>query len=106
MNIIKQFRKINNKYFGGLLETPRFKTIKTRNLRGFFMGVKWDDSESDLTISINYKHPDHETKRNIKETLIHEMVHLYQFQNGYKVNHGKIFRKFVKYFKAQGYKIN
>lgn len=104
MNIEKLFNKYNKKHFDSVLVIPQFREINDPDLRGYFMGVAWED-KPDNTIAINYKHRDHKNKKRLKETLLHEMVHQYQFHFGMKINHGKYFKKWVKYFSNLGYKI-
>jgi predicted metallopeptidase len=42
------------------------------------------------------------TKQGFTDSVIHELIHAWQYENGKKVAHGKSFKKWVKFYKLIG----
>lgn len=81
------FDKFNNVYFKGDLITPVFEVSNCRRALGDFRsrGGKYRIRVSDYYVR---------SKRDIEQTLLHEMIHLYQSQ--FKCNdrsHGMVFKE-------------
>lgn len=91
------FHHFNHTLFNGELPLPEFKYLKNKLYQGYFIGCHNIDGPS-YTIKINFKHYN-KTYEEFCETLIHEMVHLFQLINGFKVNHGKGFKLIAKKIK-------
>jgi hypothetical protein len=66
------------------------KLSNSRKLMGVFTGYYMEDGKyGNITLSRKYR-------KQIKSTIIHEMVHCIQFIKGKPVNHGKFFKKEAK----------
>ena len=85
MNFNKLFNFYNLTLFNGVLVKPRIKLFKSKHYLGLFDGYEDEDGFIFATIRLE-KHADKHS------TLLHEMVHLYQFQFNHKVNHKGSFK--------------
>jgi len=97
--IYAEYHAVNNSHFGGLLRPVRFDftrlTPKIKGRRQVARTVASDEGnwcyvELDDRYMLTASWPD------LVETLRHEMVHVWQAQMGYDLNHGPTFRKKAK----------
>ena len=93
MKYKKLFDFYNKTLFNGVLIKPRIKYWKHKHFLGFFNGEA-EDGFLFCTIKLN---------KEIQpiETLLHEMVHLYQFQFNHNVNHKGLFKAWRRRIKKQ-----
>jgi len=105
--IMVLFCKYNDEYFNGVLPMPRFKIRHSYRTLGYFHCDYNDIDESIsnecIEISDNYDYTDYQ----LKNVLVHEMIHYYLIFMGKDVNcrHGKEFRKMSSEFN-QKHKLN
>lgn len=81
----ERFDKYNNLYFGGKLRKPTFRIKHTKCALGSFSPMDFKIEISDYYIR---------ESKDYDNTLIHEMIHLYQCQ--FKTedrSHGKVFKR-------------
>lgn len=108
----KKFQEFNKKYWNGEIETPVFKTSRSEHLFGQALcnidRRTWKTHDYALKMSIYYDQPEHY----LEETLLHEMIHLYEYQTRphifkYKFYncHGWFFKKEADRINADGYNI-
>jgi hypothetical protein len=93
----KEFRKANERFFYGMLEPT--KVIVSKKKR-WFRGAMHEHAGGYRTITL-YK------RKGMYETLLHEMVHVYQaqFHPPEVEDHGDTFQVWVKFFEQIGYDI-
>lgn len=79
-----KFDEYNDKYFWSRLEKPRFVVTHTRRRLGCFKGL-------DMVIEVSdyFARDEHE----VMQTLVHEMIHAWQWQEYRDVNHGSTFKR-------------
>jgi len=90
--MIGLFFKYNNDYFGGTLPFPEFKIRHSYRILGYFScDVDSDDSiyNQCIELSDNYDYTDNQ----IRDILVHEMIHYYLAYNGIDIRcqHGREF---------------
>lgn len=84
------FRSLNVRHFGGVLaESPIRLSGRMRSRLGH-LALNRDGQPTEITISRS--HVTQHDWSEVTQTLLHEMVHLWQFANGHPVNHGATFR--------------
>lgn len=95
--ILKEwFDVFNDNFFDGYLDTPdflcfyhpdQFADEETRDASRGVVGwmVHYPSMQFDIMIAMD--------QMNHAHTLIHEMIHLWQWETGRKMNHGKSFQK-------------
>lgn len=95
--IQSNFHKYNYLYFEGCLTTPRFELMRSKTIFGQFC-YTWPIYK--IRISTYY---DREEK-NILNTLIHEMIHMYIAQNKIRDNrpHGRMFQSIANRINREG----
>lgn len=93
MNLKKLFDFYNKTLFNGVLIKPRIKLFNSKKYLGLFDGYA-EGEYLFCTIKLERLCEKH-------STLLHEMVHLYQFQFNHKVNHGKSFKAWRRRIKAK-----
>jgi hypothetical protein len=98
------FSKFNHQYFDGELQEVEIKLSRTKRALGMF---KWRTDWCGrlsmwIEISTYYNRP----IRDVYNTLIHEMIHLWQKQNGYEMGHGYHFNKKAAEINADGWFIS
>lgn len=79
----------------GIVHLSRDKKKKLKRVKNFnslfsfpyFVGLCWGDSIAVL---------ESQSDNDFLDTLAHEIVHVWQFQNGLEMNHGKQFKKMLK----------
>jgi hypothetical protein len=93
MNLKKLFRFYNRTLFNGVLIEPKIKYFKSKHYLGWFEAYQEGD----------YIFADIRLTRDCEKhsTLIHEMVHLYQFQFNHSVDHKKSFKAWRRRIKKQ-----
>ena len=93
-----KFKEYNKLYFGRKLITPQFTTFLSG--RGYLGICYYHKDKSRMKISIA-RNVDW-TEETLRKVLVHEMIHLYLFQNvGYRQgnSHGKHFREMAEKIK-------
>lgn len=93
MNLYKLFKFYNKTLFNNQLIKPRIRWFNKKGFDGLFEGES-DGEYIFAQIKIN-------ENAEVHSTLIHEMVHLYQFQFNHNVNHGKSFKAWHRRIKKQ-----
>lgn len=96
----KKFAEFNYMYFDGLLPDVIIKYCNSKGYVGLFSCPKPNSKSTRCTIKITkyYEMPD----QAIEETLIHEMIHLWQYINGYYDSHGTSFKDMMSKINAIG----
>jgi hypothetical protein len=85
MNFNKLFNFYNQTLFNGVLIEPRIKLFKSKHYLGLFEGYEDENGFMFMDIYLEKRAEKH-------STLLHEMVHLYQYQFMHKVNHKGLFK--------------
>jgi hypothetical protein len=84
------FRSLNVRHFGGALpDSPIRLSGRMRSRLGH---LALDERGRPVEITISRRHVTEHDWPSVTQTLLHEMVHLWQFANGHPVNHGATFR--------------
>ena len=85
MNLKRLFNFYNQTLFNGVLIEPRIRLFKSKHYLGLFEGYEDENGFMFMDIYLEKRAEKH-------STLLHEMVHLYQFQFNHKVNHKGSFK--------------
>ena len=103
-NLKYLFPIINQAVFDGELDKPEMKAINLIEMLGITVttfGYKDKDGFAGLTVDLHnvqfvavVKH--HETFEDFVATFVHELIHVWQAQNGKAMNHKKEFKKMCK----------
>ena len=92
INVVKMFNHLNKKHFGGRLPycDMRWSNRMTKTCGSIISEDRF------IKLSVKY-HEKHEVTE-LKDTILHEMIHLYLHENGNKSFriHGKEFKKMAK----------
>lgn len=83
------FKKLNSMYFENSLPMVTIKHCNSSSYMGLFYRSKDKYNRHIIKINKRYEMSDHETEN----ILVHEMIHLWQFINGYTDSHGASFNK-------------
>ena len=83
------FNEFNSCYFNNELPVISIKLCSSKSYAGIFMQPRGTKRQAHIKISTFYKFPNIE----IENTLVHEMVHLWQYTNNYKDWHGDSFKR-------------
>lgn len=96
------YRKLNKQHFNNKLP----ECIIRWHFR--FKSTIGDIKESTPLIRLNFQHHKKYGYQEIRDTLLHEMIHLYLHQNGKKSyhDHGKDFKKIAKQFGLKDYGVD
>ena len=94
MNFNKLFNFYNQTLFNGVLIEPRIRLYKCKYTLGLFEGYEDENGFMFMDIYLEKRAEKH-------STLLHEMVHLYQFQFNHKVNHKGSFKAWRRRIKQQ-----
>ena len=89
--LVQSFRALNAKHFGGALPEVPIR-ISGRLKRRLGQITVERATGRPLAITIARRHLAAHDWREVEETLLHEMVHLWQCVSGERVNHGAHFR--------------
>jgi len=95
------FSKISAEVFDGLLDLSDIDILDISDMDTEY-GFCFEEDRK-IIFGIRTFFPN---KTEFRETICHEMVHLYQILNGYKVDHGSNFSKFVTHARKFGYEIS
>ena len=93
------FKHFNNLMFDNAIPMPKIKAFNSKKYAGYFIGSVNEDGEPTMTIKISTKY--NKDYQSFCETLLHEMVHCYQYLNHFKVGHGKSFKLMAKKINKQ-----
>lgn len=95
------FNECNEKYFDNDIESD-IRFVLDKRIRAF--ARTWPVENNECRIDINPKLLRID-QRIIKNTLVHEMIHVWQFENGYEAEengmHGESFNQWCKYLKRK-----
>ena len=83
-------RRLNREHFGGELREIPFRI--SRRMRRRLGDVTIDSETGDVEIGINQRHAHRDPWSEVEHTLLHEMVHQWQAENGLPLDHGASFR--------------
>jgi hypothetical protein len=92
------FNEINDQVFGGILDLDDLDDIDID-----FLDTEWGyciEEDGEIVLGLTDEFP---SQKDFKDTLCHEMTHLWQIMNGWKVNHGTAFMKIADHAKKFGY---
>jgi len=103
----KAFDFFNGRLFGGTL--PKVMLTFSRNsnvIGGYFSPAKWRNDEGDLVheIAINANHMDGSDIVKLMHILIHEMIHLWQWEQGKPSRNGYHNNEWIEKAKRLGLK--
>lgn len=85
----------NKKYFDGCLYMPKISTYSGDTSMGLFFVRKWKNrTEEEILIARNFKL----TKEELRDLILHEMIHQYVYEKYGKMNHGRHFKRKMKEF--------
>jgi hypothetical protein len=85
------FREANAAHFGGLLpELPIRLSGRMRSRLGQLCLSR--ETGRPYEITVGRRHVERHGWQDVADTLLHEMVHLWQHENGHPVDHGRLFR--------------
>ena len=87
------FHQINKDIFNGELPTPRITAV---SLPQEYLGFCDEKSNGKYELIVSDAYMDGMQL----STLAHEMIHLWQFENGLTTSHGKEFKQWAKLFKV------
>ena len=94
--------KFNNKYFSGELKPIEIHFSKTKRALGAFHCQRsFGATKTWICISTYYDRP----TKNVMETLLHEMIHQWQFENGMPVDHKENFKDMAFLINLDGWGI-
>ena len=102
-NVYALWRRYNAEVFGGALKPLKiqFGNTYTEDFEGDWWGFFEFDAGPPRIVLMEYL-----TTPELSSTLLHEMVHQYQYENGQGVNHGPSFRRWSPIIrKLTGYTI-
>lgn len=88
--LYSQFDLYNELIFDGIVPYCEIDYNNSKDYMGLFYGDYDEDFNKVYRIEISTKFDQHGI------TLIHEMIHALQFYLDIKVNHGKVFKNWVK----------
>ncbi len=88
------FIKFNNMYFDNKLKMPIIKLSNTKSYLGYCTYVP----QLIIKISTYFNRDMHD----IETTMVHEMIHLWQYYNNCRDGHGKSFKRKAAEINAQG----
>ncbi len=82
---------LNIRHFGGSLSTIPIRLSGRMKTRLGELSVDHNDN-SNKEIGISRRHLTRHSWSEVEHTMLHEMVHQWQAENGYPVDHGPVFR--------------
>ena len=83
--------QLNARHFDGGLARIPFRV--SRRMRTRLGELMLDAADRPIEIAISYRHVHRDGWDEAEQTLLHEMIHQWQAENGQPVDHGAIFRK-------------
>ena len=88
-NLRRLYIVYNEKYFDGGLIMPRISTYTGVNSMGTFSVRQWKRRiQEEISIARNFKL----TEEELRDLLLHEMIHQYVYEKYGKMNHGRYFK--------------
>ena len=84
-------RELNIRHFGGSLSTVPIRLSGRMKTRLGELSVDHNDN-SNKEIGISRRHITRHSWSEVEHTMLHEMVHQWQAENGHTVDHGPVFR--------------
>ena len=82
------------------LELPYvWESIKIKNFLGFHSIEDFGTDQDFHFIGINFKLLENEEQ--LRETIAHELIHAWQYQNGLETDHGEDFAAWCAWFKIE-----
>ena len=102
--VTDNYKKFNSLYFDNLLPDPDGEMIIfdiTTDKRYKSLGTAYDRKPYMIRINFRYDLPEIE----YQDTLLHEMIHIWQYVIGYKGSHGKSFKKKAREINKYGWNI-
>ena len=89
----------------GLTMPIKFKLTASEKVSGMYANsLDGDTGEQFHKVKVSFFF--NPTMDKMKETIIHELIHCWQYENGKRVGHGKSFKKWVQYYKSLGYEVD
>jgi len=88
----RMFRAFNERHFGGALPALPFRLSGRMHSRLGQLCIRHETGEP-YEITMSRRHIDRHGWDEAAHTLLHEMVHLWQHQQGHAVDHGRTFRR-------------
>ena len=96
-------QEFNNKYFGGKLKSINIELNRTKRTLGqYCVDNRGWVTRTWINISIYYDRP----VKDVYNTLLHEMIHQYQYENGYNVDHKRTFKMMANKINQDGWYIS
>lgn len=86
------FSEYNARHFGGLLPAPPIRISGRMRTRLGHLSLRHEDGRP-YELTISRRHIDRHGWEEAAQTLLHEMVHLWQHQTGHDVDHGPLFHR-------------
>ena len=93
-----EFAKMNCLYFGQALEVDALEVDDLDTEWGFCV-----DDDDEWVLGVTRFFP---SKKAFVETLLHEMIHLFQINADFLVRHAEIFFEWCDLFKKDGYDVD
>ncbi len=93
------FAHFNKVVFGNEIPMPKFKLYNSKVNCGFFEGCNGEDNKPEMLIKISKYY--NKNYQQFCETMLHEMVHCFQFINRVPVDHGKSFSMMARVIKKE-----
>ncbi|HKP50627.1 MAG TPA: SprT-like domain-containing protein, partial [Gemmatimonadales bacterium] len=84
-------QELNIRHFGGSLSAILIRLSGRMKTRLGELSVDHNDN-SNKKIGISRRHITRHSWAEVEHTMLHEMVHQWQAENGYPVDHGPVFR--------------
>ena len=97
--LYKTYSYFNSLVFGNELPYVNIKVYSSKVNQGYFEGYPDDKGNPVLNIKISNRY--NKTYNDFCETLLHEMVHCFQYIKHMDVDHGKVFNKIAKIIKKE-----
>ena len=88
-------QELNERYFEGTLSPVRFRVSSRMATSLGELAVDERAGES-VEIAISRRHIDADGWEDVRQTLLHEMIHQWQVETGQKADHRKTFRQKAK----------
>lgn len=94
------YNHFNDYIFGGELpDDTEIRAYSSKINCGFFEGSYNDDGEKEYLIKISDRY--NKTYGEFCETMVHEMIHVFQFLRDIPVDHGKTFKAMARTIKRE-----
>ena len=89
----KLFIECNEKFFDGCLKMPKISTYIGESSMGIFSIKVWKTRiEKEISIARNFNL----TQNELRDLVLHEMIHQYVYEKYGKMNHGRHFKRKMK----------